>query len=123
MSAIRRVLEGMIDWLRPVRVDASSEGEFLVAGEFPEGGPLFGMEITNDDSTPMEFVVDVLQKELNMSKQAAVRAMLHIHRRGSILFVMDTLELAESIAATITARARDRSHPLICRAVTARQSI
>jgi ATP-dependent Clp protease adaptor protein ClpS len=70
----------------------------------------------------MEFVVNVLQHDLGMSRKSAVAAMLHIHHRGSVLLPVGNLSRAEDVAAAITTKARDSGHPLVCRVAGAQET-
>ena len=79
-----------------------------------------GIELMNDDTTPMLFVVDVLCRHLSLDHERAVEAMLRVHGKGGMLFAIDGLEQSQAIAAAITREARDAGHQLVCRAVDAR---
>ncbi len=89
-----------------------------VAGMRPEGF-VAGIELLNDDTTPMEFVVEMLERHAVLDRDAAVALMLDIHRRGGLLLPQPTLAVAEVIADAITRDARARGHVLVCRAVSA----
>jgi|SRR5580658_11036706 ATP-dependent Clp protease adapter protein ClpS len=77
-----------------------------------------GIEILNDDTTPMEFVVAVLSAHLGLSREDSTHTMLAIHERGGALIPTPSLAEAERIAAQITAEAAKANHPLICRAIS-----
>lgn len=81
-----------------------------------------GVEILNDDTTPMEFVVRVLEKHFGLAEREAVRAMLEIHGRGGILMATATEEQASTIAEAIVRDAHLEKHSLSCRAVSAIRS-
>lgn len=76
-----------------------------------------GVEILNDDTTPMQFVVNALRTHVGLSETDAISAMLEIHSKGRKLFPAGTLQLAQTMAAAISADARERGYPLVCRAV------
>ena len=76
-----------------------------------------GIEMLNDDTTPMEFVIEMLQKHLKLEREAAVAAMLGVHTRGGLLLPVEDHERAEQIARAIATESRERGHQLICRAV------
>ena len=76
-----------------------------------------GIEIMNDNTTPMEFVISVLQSCLGISRSEAIRWMLEIHRKGGALFPLASFEEATRIAQAVTEEARALNHPLTCRAV------
>lgn len=77
-----------------------------------------GIEILNDASTPMEFVVSVLQGSVALGRDDATRTMLEIHQKGGVLLPMKSIEDSKRIAESVAAQARNSNHPLICRAVT-----
>ena len=76
-----------------------------------------GVEMLNDDSTPMEFVVDVLQRYLALDSEAAMAAMLRIHQQGGVLFALTDRSQADAVADAVTREARAKGHVLVCRAV------
>jgi ATP-dependent Clp protease adapter protein ClpS len=78
-----------------------------------------GVEILNDNSTPMDFVVESLQAELKLARADAITAMLDIHKRGGRLFPTADPADARRIAETISATSSARGHSLVCRAVGA----
>lgn len=75
--------------------------------------PLWKVVMLNDDYTPMEFVVDVLQRFFGMSRELAVRVMYSVHTRGSAVCGVFTREVAETKVAQVNAFARAHQHPLI----------
>ena len=76
--------------------------------------PLFQVLLLNDDYTPMEFVVDVLEKIFGMDRVKATRVMLEVHTRGKGVCGVFTAEIAETKVAQVTAYARQHQHPLLC---------
>lgn len=87
-----------------------------IAGMAPSGFEV-GIEMLNDDSTPMEFVMDVLQRYLALDREAAMAAMLRIHQQGGMLFALADRAQADAVAESVTREARARGHVLVCRAV------
>jgi len=85
---------------------------------FAPAGFKCGIEILNDDRTPMEFVVSVLRKAAGLSETDAIRTMLEIHVKGGVLLTMASMDEARRVADGVTAEARANNHPLICRAVS-----
>jgi ATP-dependent Clp protease adapter protein ClpS len=77
-----------------------------------------GIEILNDNATPMEFVTQVLSEQLGVDRPEAVRRMLEIHTRGGALIPTVSFSEAERIAEQISAAAGKGGHPLVCRAVS-----
>mgnify|MGYP003536588078 FL=1 len=76
--------------------------------------PQFQVVLLNDDYTPMEFVVDVLEKFFRMNRPTATRVMLEVHTRGKGVCGVFTYEIAETKVALVTTYARDNHHPLMC---------
>ena len=76
--------------------------------------PLFRVVLLNDDYTPMEFVVDVLQKIFSMNRTRATRIMLEVHTRGRGVCGTFTYEIAETKVAQVNSYSREHQHPLLC---------
>ena len=76
-----------------------------------------GLELLNDDRTPMQFVVEMLSTHAGLTKEQAHQTMLDVHTRGGALVPTETLDEAQRIAAQITAEAAKHTYPLVCRAV------
>src|SRR3569833_1760654 len=68
----------------------------------------------NDDYTPMEFVVQVLQRFFNMGIEDATRAMLQVHQQGVAVCGVCTYEVAETKVTQVIDFARENQHPLQC---------
>ena len=68
----------------------------------------------NDDYTPMEFVVDVLQRFFRMDIEQATRVMLHVHQRGVGICGVFSYEVAETKVNQVMDYARQNQHPLQC---------
>ncbi len=68
----------------------------------------------NDDYTPMEFVVHVLQRFFKMGLEDATRVMLHVHQRGVGVCGIFSYEVAETKVTQVTDYARENQHPLQC---------
>ncbi len=96
----------------PTRPDSG----VLVEEALPEvkPPPLFRVVLLNDDYTPMEFVVDVLEKFFSLDRPAATRIMLEVHTQGKGVCGVFTFEIAETKVAQVTTYARDNQHPLMC---------
>ncbi len=77
-----------------------------------ERPPRFKVVLYNDDYTPMEFVVQVLEKVFGKSPAAATQIMLAIHRSGSGIAGVYVLEVAETKCATVHRMAEERGYPL-----------
>jgi ATP-dependent Clp protease adaptor protein ClpS len=76
--------------------------------------PLYKVLLLNDDYTPMEFVVDVLERFFRMDRPAATRIMLEVHVRGRGVCGVFTFEIAETKVAQVMGYSRDNQHPLMC---------
>ncbi len=76
--------------------------------------PLFKVLLLNDDYTPMEFVVQVLETFFAMSKEKAVQIMLHVHTRGVGVCGVFTREIAETKVMQVNDYSRNHQHPLMC---------
>ena len=75
---------------------------------------LYRVLILNDDYTPMEFVVYVLEQFFNKSREDATRIMLHVHQHGVGVCGVFTYEVAETKVAQVVDTARQHQHPLQC---------
>lgn len=75
---------------------------------------LYRVLILNDDYTPMEFVVHVLQKFFNKTADDATRIMLHVHHHGVGECGVFTYEVAETKVTQVMDFARKHQHPLQC---------
>jgi ATP-dependent Clp protease adaptor protein ClpS len=76
--------------------------------------PLFRVVLLNDDYTPMEFVVDVLESFFGMDRTTATRVMLEVHTRGKGVCGVFTFEIAETKVAQVTTYSQQHQHPLLC---------
>lgn len=75
---------------------------------------LYRVMLLNDDYTPMEFVVFVLERFFNKSREEATRIMLHVHQKGVGLCGVYTYEVAETKVAQVLDMAQRNQHPLQC---------
>jgi ATP-dependent Clp protease adaptor protein ClpS len=75
---------------------------------------LYKVLLLNDDYTPMEFVVMVLQRFFRMDIEQATRVMLHVHQRGVGVCGIFSLEVAETKVTQVMDCARAHQHPLQC---------
>ncbi len=75
---------------------------------------MYKVLMLNDDYTPMEFVVHVLERFFNMRHPEASRIMLHVHRRGVGICGIFTYEVAETMVNQTMDFARRHQHPLQC---------
>ena len=75
---------------------------------------MYNVLLLNDDYTPMEFVVLVLEKIFNKKQEEATQIMLHVHRNGVGVCGTYTFEVAESKCKAIIDLAKKNEHPLQC---------
>jgi ATP-dependent Clp protease adaptor protein ClpS len=75
---------------------------------------MYKVLLLNDDYTPMEFVVQVLEVFFNKSPEEATRIMLHVHQKGVGLCGVYTHEVAETKVGQVMTAARQAQHPLQC---------
>ena len=75
---------------------------------------MYRVLILNDDYTPMEFVVLILERFFNKSREQATRIMLHVHQKGVGVCGVYTYEVAETKVAQVMDMARRNEHPLQC---------
>ena len=76
--------------------------------------PLYRVVLINDDYTPMEFVVEVLESIFSMERNKATRVMLEVHTKGKGVCGVFTYEIAETKVAQVTSIAQQQQHPLLC---------
>lgn len=76
--------------------------------------PQYQVLLLNDDYTPMDFVVMVLQQFFTMDLEKATQIMLHVHTRGRAVCGVYTREVAESKVAQVNEFSRVNQHPLLC---------
>lgn len=76
--------------------------------------PLFKVLLLNDDFTPMDFVVTVLQKFFGMDRERATRIMLKVHNEGRGLCGIYPRDIAATKVEQVAAFAREHQHPLAC---------
>ena len=75
---------------------------------------MYNVLLMNDDYTPMEFVVMVLEKIFNKKQEEANQIMLHVHQKGIGICGTFTYEIAESKCKAVIDLAKKNEHPLQC---------
>jgi len=75
---------------------------------------MYKVLMLNDDYTPMEFVVHVLERFFSKTSEEATRVMLHVHQRGVGVCGVYTFEVAETKVTQVMDLARKNQHPLQC---------
>ncbi len=76
--------------------------------------PMYKVLLLNDDYTPMEFVVHVLERFFQMDHARAIEVMLTVHKKGLAVCGVYTHEIAETKVTQVMDLARRQSHPLQC---------
>lgn len=76
--------------------------------------PMYKVLLLNDDFTPMEFVVHVIEKFFNKSGEDAYTIMLHVHQKGVGVCGVYTFEVAETKVTQVMDFAKQNGHPLQC---------
>ncbi|MDA1132840.1 MAG: ATP-dependent Clp protease adapter ClpS [Proteobacteria bacterium] len=75
---------------------------------------MYKVLLLNDDYTPMEFVVQLIQDIFHRDRETAARIMLHVHQKGVGMCGVYTYEVAETKVAQVLDAARQNQHPLQC---------
>ncbi len=75
---------------------------------------MYRVLLHNDDYTPMEFVVDILESVFNMRNPHATQIMMDVHQKGIGVCGVYTYEIAETKVAIVTESARKEEYPLKC---------
>lgn len=76
--------------------------------------PLYRVVLLNDDFTPMEFVVDILETIFGMERTRATQVMLEVHTKGKGICGVYNFEIAETKVAQVMGIAQQHQHPLLC---------
>ena len=76
--------------------------------------PLYKVLLLNDDYTPMEFVVHVLERFFGLNHEQSVEIMLTVHRRGVAVVGVFSFEVAETKVTQVMDFAQQHQHPLQC---------
>jgi len=92
------------------------EGDLAVKESDPilKRPPMYQVVMLNDDYTPMEFVVEVLERFFSMGREKATRIMLAVHTQGRAVCGVYSRDVAESKAMQVNRYARENQHPLLC---------
>jgi len=76
--------------------------------------PRYQVVLLNDDFTPMDFVVEVLQHFFNMDRSQATQVMLHVHTRGKGVCGLFSRDVAETKVDQVNDYSKENEHPLMC---------
>jgi ATP-dependent Clp protease adaptor protein ClpS len=75
--------------------------------------PMYKVMLLNDDYTPMDFVVEILEKFFSMNREKATHVMLTVHVHGKAVCGIYTRDIAETKSAQVNQYAREHQHPLL----------
>jgi len=97
-------------------MEVEKAGELAVQERDADAPPpsRYQVIMLNDDFTPMEFVVEVLEKFFHMSRDQATQTMLTIHYRGRAICGVFSRDIAETKVFQVTRYAKENQHPLLC---------
>ncbi|MBU2705071.1 ATP-dependent Clp protease adapter ClpS [Zooshikella marina] len=92
------------------------DGQLLVAPAKPKlkPPPMYKVVLLNDDYTPMDFVVEVLEVFFSMNREKATQVMLKVHTEGKGICGVFTRDIAETKAEQVNQYSRENQHPLLC---------
>jgi len=115
-SLHKQAVRGAIRAVRDPSQEGDGSGDLAVAPVKPKRKkpPLYKVVLLNDDYTPMEFVVEVLERFFAMGREKATQIMLTIHTSGKGVCGIFPRDIAETKAAMVNQVARDSGHPLLC---------
>ncbi|MDY7218912.1 ATP-dependent Clp protease adapter ClpS [Denitrificimonas sp. JX-1] len=101
--------------LNPDHLEQYDDG-LAVAPAKPElqPPPMYRVIMLNDDYTPMDFVVEVLETYFAMSREQSTQVMLAVHQQGEAVCGVYTRDIAETKAQQVIEYARECEHPLLC---------
>lgn len=97
-------------------IDHHQDGNIVVQEARPKlkVPTLYKVVLNNDDYTPMDFVVEILENFFSMNVQAATRIMLDVHKSGKGVCGIFSREIAETKVAQVNNYSRENQHPLLC---------
>ncbi|MDU8929557.1 ATP-dependent Clp protease adapter ClpS [Alisedimentitalea sp. MJ-SS2] len=107
----------MTEWAPTLSDDQEGDGDAAVIVQTrpkTKRPPLYKVLLLNDDYTPMEFVVHVLERYFGMTHAQAFEIMLTVHKKGVAVVGVFSHEIAETKVAQVMDAARQNQHPLQC---------
>jgi ATP-dependent Clp protease adaptor protein ClpS len=111
---------GLVDWHLNIGMnmadDQEQEGDTVVETAPPQfkRPPMYAVIILNDDYTPMDFVIEILQQYFAMNLDQATQVMLTVHYEGKGIAGIYPRDIAETKANQVNNYARSKGHPLLC---------
>ena len=108
-------IQPKLNW-RMTKEGEDSDGGLALQESKPElkRPPLFKVVLLNDDYTPMEFVVEVLEIFFRMNREQATHVMLTVHTQGKGVCGIYTRDIAETKATQVNQYSKENEHPLLC---------
>jgi ATP-dependent Clp protease adapter protein ClpS len=103
-------------WNAPGQRILDPASRLLELEGFRPAGYACGIEVLNDEATPIEFVIEALERHAGLSNKDAAQLTFRIHLEGGALLPLASEDEATRVAAAITAMARERGVALVCRA-------
>ena len=97
-----------------INIDEPQRGLLLDTKPKTKKPSLYKVILLNDDYTPMEFVIHVIEKYFNKNYEEATQIMLHVHKNGIGICGSFTYEIAESKCKLVLDFAKKNEHPLQC---------
>ena len=110
------ILEVWVEAFRMGRMATRRQNETVLEAESTKLQPprLYKVLLLNDDYTPMDFVVIVLQKFFALDREHATRVMLQVHREGAGVCGVFPRDVAATKVEQVSSYARQHQHPLAC---------
>lgn len=99
---------------RPASPDTADEPAVAPADPETARPPMYKVVLHNDDYTPMDFVVEVLQTFFHLDSEAAIEVMLAVHHHGKATCGVYPRDIAETRSYQVNDHARQCEHPLMC---------
>jgi len=97
-----------------INIEELQGGVLLETKKATKKPSMYKVILLNDDYTPMEFVVYVIQKCFNKNQDEATQIMLHVHKKGIGICGVYTYEVAEAKSKSVIDFAKQNQHPLLC---------
>ncbi len=76
--------------------------------------PMYKVVLVNDDYTPMDFVISILESFFGMNRERAIKVMLNVHNNGKGICGIFGRDIAETKVAQVNDYSRTHDHPLMC---------
>lgn len=111
---------GIVDWHISPRLgnetpeDGNSDTAVMTARPELKRPPMYAVVLMNDDYTPMDFVIEILQQYFAMNLDQATQVMLTVHYEGKGVAGVYPRDIAETKANQVNNYARSQGHPLLC---------